>query len=156
MKYLKYFENNEDILIKAIKWENFQKVKDLVNSDNINYQLSTSPNNYQEGWTPLMFAAQQGNLEIVKFLIDCGADLNIQTIFGYTALMIASLNKSYFNVVLSLIKSGAEWNIYYDKKKSGKTFLDFLSLKQRQTVIKMFPDKYEEYLIKKDAELYNM
>ena len=43
-----------------------------------------------DGWTPLMFAANLGNLEIVQILIDSGADLVYENLDGNNALSIAT------------------------------------------------------------------
>ena len=33
---------------------------------------------FQDGWTPLMIASEQGNLHIVNMLMDNGAHVNLQ------------------------------------------------------------------------------
>lgn len=64
-----------------------------------------------EGSTPLMQAAQVGNLELVETLIKSGADVNLTDPQGWTALMKAlynhELNRGFSEVVQALIDAGA-------------------------------------------------
>ena len=65
------------------------------------------PNN--EGYTPLMVAAQASNLQLAQFLIDAGANLNIRNKYGETAIMLASYHGQTEMVRQFYIK-GAEIN----------------------------------------------
>ena len=47
----------------------------------------------KEHWTPLMFAAAEGQYEIVKLLLDAGADKTIKDVDGDTAESFAIQNK---------------------------------------------------------------
>jgi len=59
-------------------------------------------------FTPLMYAAFQGDLKLVKELIENGADLNKKDdFFDYTALMWAA-SKGHDKMVDYLLKSGAD------------------------------------------------
>ncbi|KAK2501936.1 hypothetical protein MC885_009378 [Smutsia gigantea] len=58
------------------------------------------------GQTPLMIAAEQGNLEIVKELIKNGANCNLEDLGGWTALMWACY-KGRTEVVELLLSHGA-------------------------------------------------
>ena len=62
----------------------------------------------QEDWTPLMYAAGNSHLGIVKKLIKAGADVSL-AIKKTTALQIASSN-GHFKCDKSLIKAGANVN----------------------------------------------
>jgi ankyrin repeat protein len=59
------------------------------------------------GETALMFAAYKGNLEVVKALVDKGAEVNAKDYAGNTALMRASKNE-YEDVVQMLKSAGAK------------------------------------------------
>ena len=53
---------------------------------------------YREGGrcgTALMNAANLGNLEVVKVLVEEGANLEAVDVYGYTALAIACLSNKY-------------------------------------------------------------
>lgn len=55
----------------------------------------------------LLNAASEGNVELVKSIIEAGADLNAKDDQGRTALMLA-LGNSHFGVVVELIEAGAD------------------------------------------------
>ncbi|MDA3819987.1 MAG: ankyrin repeat domain-containing protein [Candidatus Delongbacteria bacterium] len=65
----------------------------------------------EDGITPLMYAAQNGYLDIVEFLVDLGADVNaIPYISNRTALMSAVEN-GYVATAEFLIRQGAGFTI---------------------------------------------
>ena len=43
-----------------------------------------------DGWTPLMFASSKGHLAVVEALLQAGADRDLQSSTGLTALTFAS------------------------------------------------------------------
>ena len=53
---------------------------------------------------PLMFAASNGNLEVVKILIETGADISVMNNSGETAVILAE-SGSYGSVVNFLMSS---------------------------------------------------
>ena len=63
----------------------------------------------QQGWTPLMAAAQGGYQDFLKCLLNEGADANATNNVGDTALIIAAYEDHYV-IVLGLMLSGAEIN----------------------------------------------
>ena len=67
----------------------------------------------------LIFAAERGHTEIVKFLIDAKANLNIKTNYGYTASMLAAKG-GHTEIVKFLIEAEADMNI---TDNFGKTTL---------------------------------
>ncbi|KAM6963008.1 KN motif and ankyrin repeat domain-containing protein 3 [Aplochiton taeniatus] len=64
--------------------EDMTVVKKLFSQGNVNAKAS------QAGQTGLMLAVSHGRLEMVRALLDCGADVNVQDDEGSTALMCAS------------------------------------------------------------------
>jgi ankyrin repeat protein len=76
-----------------------------------------------DGWTALMYAANEESDNIVTLLINAGADVNIKDNDGWTALMFAIREKSTSdNIVNLLINAGADVNI---KDNDGWTALMF-------------------------------
>ncbi|XP_053549624.1 KN motif and ankyrin repeat domain-containing protein 4 [Bombina bombina] len=63
--------------------EDMNVVHELLNRGNINL-CST-----QEGQTALMLGVSHGRSDMVKVLLSCGCDINVQDEYGNTALMIA-------------------------------------------------------------------
>ncbi|PSN35213.1 hypothetical protein C0J52_16890 [Blattella germanica] len=60
--------------------------------------------NAQDSWckrTPLVWASEQGEKEVVQFLLSCGADLNIKDKFNSTALQMAAV-KGHCDIVTML------------------------------------------------------
>lgn len=63
-----------------------------------------------EGYTPLMWAALNGQVKAVATLIHLKANLDLQDKEGYTALMWATQNK-YETVARQLVNAGADINV---------------------------------------------
>ena len=62
--------------------------------------------NNDNGETPLWTASQNGDVDLVRLLIDAGALINQANTNGATPLYVASQN-GHVNVVLVLIDAGA-------------------------------------------------
>jgi len=58
-------------------------------------------------WTPLTFAANQGKLDVVKWMVNNGADVNLPAPSGSTAIFWASFSNSN-EIVRFLIKNGGD------------------------------------------------
>jgi ankyrin repeat protein len=71
----------------------------------VNYRYPLS-RNYADGMTPLLYASKWGNLEILKLLVEKGANINIQAVNGDTALSIARKNNDK-NIYSYLTEHGA-------------------------------------------------
>jgi hypothetical protein len=67
----------------------------------------------ESGWTPLISAAYLGDVEMVEVLLNYGADIQAQTIFGRTALHWAAGSHHFSDpeVVRLLLKYGADINL---------------------------------------------
>jgi ankyrin repeat protein len=66
------------------------------------------------GWVPLHFAAQAGNLESIKLLLNAGADPNAQAPGGQTPLVLAAERLSRLqsaSVIVFLLGRGARVNV---------------------------------------------
>lgn len=69
-----------------------------------------------QGWTPLFVAARDGQSEAAKLLIFKGADLNIQTDLGASALMMAvtqpfETEKARLDLLEYMLKRGAKTDL---------------------------------------------
>lgn len=56
--------------------------------------------------TPLMVSSHEGHLRLVKYLLQCGANVNSESIFSETPLTY-SCRHGYTDIVQVLIESGA-------------------------------------------------
>ena len=67
----------------------------------------------------LMIAAFNGNIELVRFLLDKGLDINLQDIYGQTALMFAIDNSDNIKMVRFLVENGANINLKDNNDKTA-------------------------------------
>jgi ankyrin repeat protein len=80
---------SSDAFIDAIEMNNLQKLKEMVNSGfDINIRLD------EDGGTALMLAAMWGKLDIVKYLVEVGADVNATAVSDF-ALSCAAIEGHY-------------------------------------------------------------
>jgi uncharacterized protein len=70
-------------------------------------------------FTPLLFAAREGQLEAVKVLAEAGADLNAVDADGISPMLIAIIN-GHYDVAAFLVNRGADPNL---ADKTGRTAL---------------------------------
>lgn len=90
----------KDVLKKVVEdlRKSRKRIKELIKSGlNINEQDN-------DGWTALIAATWNGDIESIKLLINAGADINIQTKLGWTALKCASLKG--FIEIIELLEKG--------------------------------------------------
>jgi ankyrin repeat protein len=88
--------------------------------------------------TPLMNAVVGGNLQIVKLLVENGADLNLQDSNGITALIHAVLHKNTA-IVKYLVESGANIDIQ-DNETLNALFYAVLDENPNFTIVKYLVD----------------
>ena len=99
-------------LISACKGGDIEAVKTLIQAG--------IPLDFQESdrtWSALMFAADEGHLEIVKLLVAGGANVNLKASTGDTALIRAILSNSSL-VVQFLLESKADSNLQGESGRS--------------------------------------
>ncbi|XP_006864065.1 PREDICTED: kinase D-interacting substrate of 220 kDa [Chrysochloris asiatica] len=85
------------------------------------------------GQTPLMIAAEQGNVEIVKELIKNGANCNLEDLDNWTALISAS-KEGHVHIVEELLKCGV--NLEH-RDMGGWTALMWACYKGRTDVVEL-------------------
>jgi uncharacterized protein len=85
-------------LIEAIKEANVNRVLELLSKE-------AEPNAHYED-VPLLMAIQYGQTEIVKVLLEAGADPNYEDEDQYTMLMFAA-SAGYLEIVRILVNKGA-------------------------------------------------
>ena len=152
MKYIKLYEQVEHGFFSAIRYGDIKGIKELIkNGADINIQNKI-------GRTPLIFSVLIANatefktLKIMKLLIDNGAQLDIQDGEGQTALIKASRGGK-LNTIEFLIEAGSDISIEDD---FGDDFLYFLDEKMVKELEGKYPEKFEEYQMRKDVKNYNI
>jgi len=85
---------NGEILLLTMEKQRFDLAKQFIASGvDVNYRYPLTKN-YADGMTPLLYASKWDNLEIVKLLVERGANINIKAVNGDTALSIARKNNN--------------------------------------------------------------
>jgi len=62
------------------------------------------------GWTPLLFAAREGSLDVAKVLVDAGADVNLQDPDLVSPVVTAIVN-GHYDIAAYLVEKGADVNL---------------------------------------------
>jgi ankyrin repeat protein len=161
MKYIKKFENNVNLdLIQSIRNNDFESFMNCINNGaDVNY-ISVDKNTF-----PLMEIVaidvrtkelKDIKYKMMKILLEMGANPNQVDNDDYTPLLIASEPEPYIDMIKLLIDYGADWN-------SKRGVRDFISVLKNNNydeyineIIKKYPEKYKDYLFKKDVEKYNL
>jgi ankyrin repeat protein len=176
MKHLNYFEANKynksydiDDVFKYINIGNIKMIKKIIST-------GVDVNSYSSRTYPAIQLAiyySYDNFKIFDFLLECGADIDaINTNNGNTTLIDFSMNSNLSNpkdikILYHIIDKGANWCIknftgydFIDAINSNYTSERILSKTEKQNIIediiKKYPDKYEDYLMKKNANKYNL
>lgn len=99
------------------------------------------------GTTPLLLAAKLGKIAVVDFLLNKGAEINRQDIFGNTPLLISIGNKNSesIEIVKLLLNRGADVN---KADKKGQTPLMIAVTLNDSAKVKLLIDKGANPLIK--------
>jgi len=90
----------DNLLLKASK-------KGILSIVQTSLKEGADVNNYNHWITPLMWATINGHTEVVKVLLDAGADVAITEVDGYDALSYAT-DLEYRDIIKLLKEAGAE------------------------------------------------
>lgn len=85
------------------------------------------------GQTPLMYACKRGHISTVSALLDCGADVNITSDQGSTAILEA-ISYDHSHIVNMLIKKPLDVNKTYPHR-SGRTALMVAVLNESTSIV---------------------
>ena len=124
-------------LIRAIKINDASRVRTLLQA-----RVNVNEKNYA-GITPMTVAAEKGNMEIIRMLVEEGkADINAKSSYGITPL-IAAASAGQAQTVTYLVKNGADATATDDLGKTATSYaasyddpdaLDDLISMERSTV----------------------
>ncbi|CAG8922375.1 unnamed protein product [Penicillium salamii] len=98
--------------------------------------------------TPFLFAASEEQIDMLKFLIEKGANINARDSDGHTALMCAAAGAKS-EIVDLLVGSGADVHMH---DSEGMTALDLVR-EGHQVLVERLQD--QEYMSAKDLDLMN-
>lgn len=98
-------ENGWNELHKAVYEQNISKVTQIIKSQKIGIDSKSKAE-----LSPLHMAVKQRDLEIVKFLVESGADVNIQDGSGFSPLYYAVV-QNLFDISKYLLKHEANPNL---------------------------------------------
>lgn len=132
-EYKKTFRTEPDIF-------DFARTGDLRGFANI---LSTIPEfNYNDknhrGYSPLMLAVYNGQIDFCEALLRCGADVNSTDSVGNTLLMGAAF-KGDLEIIKLLLQFGANVDL---KNKSNMTVRDWAIMFKRDNIINYLNTHY--------------
>lgn len=121
-----HIANKEEDFLNAVYTGDVKKVRALLQEVSANTQD-------KYGQTALMAASSEGHYDIVKLLLDKGADVHIQDNNGMSAFMFSS-RRGHFDIVKLLLAGGANTN---DKSNDGRTALIQTSIHDHPNVVKL-------------------
>ena len=130
MNNIKTFENfNSQDIFTYIYNDDIQSVKNYIDSVyNLNIKEYT-------GITPFIYATINNNIEIVKLLLDAGADIDKQNNkYGNTALILSAMDNNLKLIELILDYGADEFILNYN----NESFYDYLNDENK----KYFREKY--------------
>jgi hypothetical protein len=85
---------NGEILLLAMERQRFDLARQFIEAGvDVNYQYPLSRNN-ADGMTPLLYASKWGNLELLRLLVEKGANINMRDVDGESALSMAHANNN--------------------------------------------------------------
>lgn len=130
-------ENENSLILSTIDHDlylykdNFFEFLDACKDGNMEYvNKNTNPYLINEknklGWSPIIVAAFNGHLEIIKKLLSQGANINDKNYKGTTVFMYAknyALNNNDVEFLDELVKFGAD---VYSKDLDGKNVFDYV------------------------------
>lgn len=117
---------------------------DIVNATELISKLRDLNTEDFNGNTAMHMAARSNRLNIIKLLVENGADVNLSASAGVTAIITAA-NRNYLNIVEYLVENGADTNL---STREGRTALIFAISGHNLEVV--------EYLVSVGADVNNV
>ena len=90
-----------------------------------------------DGWTPLIAASVYGHLEVVRYLLEQGANRDKANIYGYTSLYCAAV-EGYLETVKLLMVYGADLNA---RNNRGELPIDMTEDEEIKQAIRDEPER---------------
>lgn len=136
VKEVKEMSDDQKSLMMAITKGDFDEVQTVVRTSNMKLNFAD-----ENGMSPLQNACYKGNLDICKFLIERGAEVNAnEHVHGYTALMFAALG-GHCDIVSLLLDSGASTTAVNSVGRTASAMAAFVGQHKVVAVINNFVSK---------------
>eukprot|EP00794_Sanderia_malayensis_P018196 gene18196-20012_t len=116
---------SSDSVVWAIKNGDLDALKDADIEKNVNAKI-------MNGRMPIHFAADYGQLEVLKFLVDQGADINLKDDHGITPLL-AAIFEEHASCVKYLLSKGARKDF---KAPDGSSYSECASTDAIKSLLK--------------------
>ncbi|MEM7182602.1 MAG: ankyrin repeat domain-containing protein [Spirochaetota bacterium] len=117
----KLFGNEADPELKKLQLHNLcMESGNLPDIEKLVEQGFSLENTDAKGRTPLFIALEYGQFEYFAYLLEKGANPNVQDEDGVTCLNIGKSSSGYAEFIELLLQHGADPNL---KDKHGKTYL---------------------------------
>jgi hypothetical protein len=126
-KTLNFFIVSPTPLIVAISKGEIETVKQFIES-------GTKVNKKLNGLTPLMYAARYNKVEIIKYLLQKGADRDIKDSQGFTALNYAELSNAYDAIAVLKSSVNEQVKISFIDDSTSFNPESVLSVKSSKTI----------------------
>jgi len=119
----------------------------------INMGIDINIRCYQDE-TFLFFAVQKNEYDLVKYLLELGANPNLTNIYNFTSMYYAAIH-SYLNIIDILIQYGSTCFIDSTFAILNDLML-YLTSDELKTFKRNYPDSYKKYLKEKKMKKYNI
>ena len=129
---INFISNGLNPFTHAASINNFELLKLFLNETKINIDITDELGN-----TALINASDKGNLEIVNFLINNGADINYQNKQGLTPAMKATERNNFYIVKFLLDKNADLTKSDY----SGRTLKEIAENSRDKRILKLLNEK---------------
>jgi transcriptional regulator with XRE-family HTH domain len=126
-------------IIQALRLKNIDTIKDILEKYSAVIDLDKH-DKHKYGFTPLLHTAQMQNIELMKLLVDAGANVNVGSNgdnSGNTPLMVCAWH-GFEEGVAFLAEQGASFNMQDD---NGFTALTKACIKGFPNIVKLLVDK---------------
>lgn len=128
--------SGDSVLFQASLYANTQIAEYLIkNGADVNMELTKR--GHFNGYSPLQFYAERGNVQITKSLLSKGANVNHKSADGSTPLVFA-VQSGNLKVIKLLIEHGADINCTYQKFNDVVSILHAALLSRKVEVIEFF------------------
>jgi serine/threonine protein kinase len=108
---LKKYENKKDILFHCVKNNDYMSLVSLLTNHFVDINLNIID---EHDMSPLAYACKNGNINIAKYIVDKGADINF---FGRERPFYYAIDYAHLNIVQWLIELRVDPNVFDIKRK---------------------------------------